>query len=48
MAWKPCATAQPTGAHSGRVVRGRAWTGWPDGGCRAIGRRLDLEQVIRA
>lgn len=23
-----------TGAHSGRVVRGRAWTGWPDGGCR--------------
>jgi N-acyl-D-amino-acid deacylase len=25
---------EPTGAHSGRVVRGRAWTGWPDGGCR--------------
>jgi len=25
---------QPTGAHSGRFVRGRAWTGWPDGGCR--------------
>jgi N-acyl-D-amino-acid deacylase len=24
----------PTGAHSGRFVRGRAWTGWPDGGCR--------------
>jgi N-acyl-D-amino-acid deacylase len=24
-----------TGAPSGRVVRGRAWTGWPDGGCRA-------------
>jgi len=26
---------EPTGAHSGRFVRGRAWTGWPDGGCRA-------------
>ena len=25
---------QPTGAHSGRFVRGRAWKGWPDGGCR--------------
>ena len=25
----------PTGAHSGRVVRGQAWTGWPGGGCRA-------------
>ncbi|MBX7248940.1 MAG: amidohydrolase family protein [Caulobacteraceae bacterium] len=25
---------EPTGAPSGRVVRGRAWTGWPDGGCR--------------
>jgi N-acyl-D-amino-acid deacylase len=24
----------PTGAHSGRFVRGRAWKGWPDGGCR--------------
>jgi len=24
----------PTGAHSGRFVRGRAWTGWPGGGCR--------------
>jgi N-acyl-D-amino-acid deacylase len=24
-----------TGAPSGRFVRGRAWTGWPDGGCRA-------------
>jgi N-acyl-D-amino-acid deacylase len=24
-----------TGAHTGRVVRGRAWTGWKDGGCRA-------------
>jgi N-acyl-D-amino-acid deacylase len=26
---------EPTGAHSGRVVRGRAWTGAPGGGCRA-------------
>jgi N-acyl-D-amino-acid deacylase len=25
---------KPTGAHSGRFVRGRAWKGWPDGGCR--------------
>ena len=24
-----------TGAHSGRFVRGRAWTGWNNGGCRA-------------
>lgn len=24
-----------TGAASGRFVRGRGWTGWPDGGCRA-------------
>ncbi len=23
-----------TAAHSGRVLRGRAWTGWSDGGCR--------------
>lgn len=26
---------EPTGAHSGRVLRGRAWTGAPGGGCRA-------------
>ncbi len=26
---------EATGAHSGRVVRGRAWTGSPGGGCRA-------------
>lgn len=26
---------QATGAHTGRVVRGRAWTGRPGGGCRA-------------
>jgi N-acyl-D-amino-acid deacylase len=25
---------QPTGAATGRVVRGRAWTGAADGGCR--------------
>ena len=26
---------EPTGRPTGRVVRGRGWTGWPDGGCRA-------------
>jgi N-acyl-D-amino-acid deacylase len=26
---------RPTGAHTGRFVRGRAWKGYPDGGCRA-------------
>lgn len=26
---------EPTGAHSGRFVHGRAWTGAPGGGCRA-------------
>lgn len=26
---------QPTNLPTGRVVRGRAWTGWPDGGCKA-------------
>ncbi|HEY3777827.1 MAG TPA: D-aminoacylase [Rhizomicrobium sp.] len=26
---------KPTGAHTGRFVRGRAWTGYPGGGCRA-------------
>lgn len=26
---------KPTGAATGRVVRGRAWTGTPGGGCRA-------------
>ncbi|MEO7026216.1 MAG: D-aminoacylase [Caulobacteraceae bacterium] len=31
-AWRD---GQPTGAHTGRVVRGRAWTGAPGGGCRA-------------
>ncbi|HEY8005193.1 MAG TPA: D-aminoacylase [Phenylobacterium sp.] len=27
--------SQATGAHAGRVVRGRGWKGWKDGGCRA-------------
>ena len=26
---------EPTGAATGQVVRGRGWTGWSDGGCRA-------------
>ena len=26
---------EPTDARPGRVVRGRGWTGWPDGGCKA-------------
>ena len=26
---------EATGVGAGRVVRGRAWTGWKDGGCRA-------------
>jgi N-acyl-D-amino-acid deacylase len=26
---------QPTGAPTGKVVRGRGWKGWPDGGCKA-------------
>ena len=26
---------KPTGAATGRVVRGQGWRGWPDGGCRA-------------
>ena len=29
------ADGRPTGAHAGRVVRGRAWTGYANGGCRA-------------
>ena len=29
------ADGEPTAARPGRVVRGRGWTGWPDGGCRA-------------
>lgn len=26
---------EPTAARPGRAVRGRGWTGWPEGGCRA-------------
>jgi N-acyl-D-amino-acid deacylase len=26
---------EPTGVSTGRIVRGRAWTGAPGGGCRA-------------
>ncbi|HEY0649704.1 D-aminoacylase [Phenylobacterium sp.] len=29
------ANGEPTAARPGRVVRGRGWTGWPDGGCKA-------------
>jgi N-acyl-D-amino-acid deacylase len=29
---------KPTGAHTGRYVRGRAWTGWRGGGCRTSSR----------
>ncbi|MBV8496233.1 MAG: D-aminoacylase, partial [Gammaproteobacteria bacterium] len=25
---------EPTGAHTGRALRGRAWTGAPGGGCK--------------
>ncbi|NBB15215.1 amidohydrolase family protein [Caulobacter sp. SLTY] len=28
------ANGEPTGKLTGRFVRGRAWTGWKDGGCR--------------
>ncbi|HEY8571103.1 D-aminoacylase [Phenylobacterium sp.] len=28
------ADGEPTAARPGRVVRGRGWKGWPDGGCR--------------
>jgi N-acyl-D-amino-acid deacylase len=33
--------SEATGAHAGRVVRGRAWTGWKDGGCRASAKDWD-------
>ncbi len=29
------ANGEPTAARPGQVVRGRGWTGWKDGGCRA-------------
>jgi len=32
---------EPTDARPGRFVRGRAWTGWPGGGCRASSRDWD-------
>ncbi len=32
------AGGEPTGALGGQVVRGRGWTGWKDGGCRASAR----------
>ena len=28
------ADGEPTAARPGRVVRGRGWKAWPDGGCR--------------
>ncbi|MBM4218246.1 MAG: D-aminoacylase [Gammaproteobacteria bacterium] len=36
---------EPTAARPGRFVRGRAWTGWPDGGCRATAADWDWPQV---
>ena len=33
---------EPTAARPGRVVRGRGWTGWQDGGCRKSAKRLEL------
>jgi N-acyl-D-amino-acid deacylase len=36
---------EPTEARPGRIVRGRAWTGWPDGGCRATAGDWDWPQV---
>jgi len=32
---------EPTEARPGRFVRGRGWTGWDDGGCRASARDWD-------
>jgi N-acyl-D-amino-acid deacylase len=36
---------EPTAARPGRFVRGRAWTGWPDGGCRATAADWNWSQV---
>ena len=36
---------EPTAARPGRFVRGRAWTGWKDGGCRATPADWDWPQV---
>ena len=34
---------EPTAARPGRVVRGRGWTGWSDGGCRASPAEWELQ-----
>ncbi|MDP9198200.1 MAG: D-aminoacylase, partial [Pseudomonadota bacterium] len=36
---------EPTEARPGRFVRGRAWTGRKDGGCRATAADWDWPQV---
>ncbi len=36
---------EPTAERPGRFVRGRAWTGWPDGGCRANAADWDWPRV---
>ncbi len=36
---------EPTTARPGRFVRGRAWTGWPEGGCRATAADWDWPKV---
>jgi N-acyl-D-amino-acid deacylase len=36
---------EPTAARPGRFVRGRAWTGWKDGGCRAAASDWDWPKV---
>ncbi len=37
---------EPTEARPGRFVRGRAWTGWPDGGCRASSSDWEWHQAV--
>jgi len=36
---------EPTAVRPGRFVRGRAWTGWKDGGCRAAATDWDWPKV---
>ncbi|MGH8130469.1 MAG: N-acyl-D-amino-acid deacylase family protein [Steroidobacteraceae bacterium] len=36
---------EPTDARPGRFVRGRAWTGWDDGGCRRSANDWDWPEV---
>ncbi len=36
---------EPTAARPGRFVRGRAWTGWKDGGCRTAATDWDWPKV---